>query len=663
MKKNAWLNINEREEVELNRFLLPLIFIVCSLLLEVQQFAIFGFKYSNGGNQLLPFNILFDFGGMLIIAGFIFWAKTKKSMRAIFFTFISLQILLNVANSNIYFIFGDLFTIDYVMLSAEAAAAFDFDFIDFRSIGIYALYLAAIITGVVLLYKYNKLRFYCKKSAVYICGLALLFIIELVGVSMYEYSVRRVSSSESQSVTSESTQWEDFSLKSYAYQQFGYYGFYAKTFYNTICKTVGMTDEEEKEIRTAIEDGQTTQAELDNRLAGDNVILILCESLDTMAIDPVFTPFMYSLMNGDACNFTNFHASNKTNVSENIAIIGNSGKKTTLSSLVKSGSYDYAYTLPKLYEQAHPDAVTTYLHSFTAGFYGRKSYMSNEGFGFNNTYFLHNYETDEKIKFNNWGREEKFVEYFADELVPDVGEDGHFLTTYATVSMHGSWNRTKTNFTDLYEEYDESYESYKEYMLEAWDIDISAFDRRTRRQLRNYKVGTIDFDRAIEKLFSILEEKGHLDDTTVVLYGDHNAYYHNLCYNVKQIEKDDYTNIEAYNIPLVIYNSKLDNGNYDQFCNTYDIFPTICELHGLEYNKSLVKGYNLFSDDIKDSLFVSHMVDKIFNQNCYTQNVVDITVLGEYVTEEEVQRFRQLTEDFYKWQSMIEKVLYFNMAS
>ena len=70
----------------------------------------------------------------------------------------------------------------------------------------------------------------------------------------------------------------------------------------------------------------------------------------------------------------------------------------------------------------------------------------------------------------------------------------------------------------------------------------------------------------------------------------------------------------------------------------------------------------MFSEEIEDSIFVSHMVDKIFNKNCYSQNVVDVTVLGEYVTDAEVQKFRQLTEDFYKWQKMIEKVLYFNMA-
>ena len=44
-----------------------------------------------------------------------------------------------------------------------------------------------------------------------------------------------------------------------------------------------------------------------------------------------------------------------------------------------------------------------------------------------------------------------------------------------------------------------------------------------------------------------LEEKGRDDDTSIVFFADHNAYYSDLCYKVRGTEKTDYENTYNYN--------------------------------------------------------------------------------------------------------------------
>ena len=82
MKNKHKVELHEREEVELNRFILPLFFIVFSIALEIQQFDLLGFSETNNG-QLIPLNFLFNLGAILIIAGVIFWARKTKAMISI----------------------------------------------------------------------------------------------------------------------------------------------------------------------------------------------------------------------------------------------------------------------------------------------------------------------------------------------------------------------------------------------------------------------------------------------------------------------------------------------------------------------------------------------------------------------------------------------------
>lgn len=653
----------KEKAISVNRFILPALFIFFSILLEITNFLYLGFRTSSGSVQLFPSAWLFNIGAILIIAGIMYLVSNKVAMLIIFYIFIFLQVGLNIVNANIYNVFGDVFTLDYIALGGEAAAAIRWEFIDFWSILLYLGIFAVIIATTVLLYKKNKRKIKLKVLANWTLALALVILCESCGVTLFILQREQLQQTQSESVEGNSNYlWDSFQFKIDAYQQFGFYGFYVKNIYNSIKGEETIDEAQKTQLIDYIEAGKTQKEELDCSLQDDNLIVVLCESHETFAYDPINTPNVWALMNGDACYFDSFYGHNKTNVSEGIVLAGNMTKENNLHSLVNKYGYDYAYTLPRLFKQAHGEenVIANYLHSYQGHFYTRDIDYTEKGYGFDGFYTMEDYK-EQSEWFGDWISDYEFVDYFADQIVPKLKEGQRFISTYAIISTHGPYDYENPRFEQNYKLFDENFETYKQWFDENNDTLAIPEDKGEFEQFRRYKVAAMDFDNMIGRLFEELENKGRLEDTTVVLFSDHNCYYSNLGINVKGIEKTDYSNIEANHIPLIIYNSKLKAGRYDMFCNTYDIYPTICELHGLEYNRNLVQGYNIFSDRIKDSFFASHL-GGMFTDKFFSKNIADVVPMEEEYTEEDIQHFKMLAERYYAIQIKLEDIYHYNLA-
>ena len=63
----------------------------------------------------------------------------------------------------------------------------------------------------------------------------------------------------------------------------------------------------------------------------------------------------------------------------------------------------------------------------------------------------------------------------------------------------------------------------------------------------------LDLDVGVNRLVHQLEAKGELDDTAFVFYADHNCYYNQQNYLLKDIPTTEYWNTELYNIPFFIW--------------------------------------------------------------------------------------------------------------
>ena len=131
--------------------------------------------------------------------------------------------------------------------------------------------------------------------------------------------------------------------------------------------------------------------------------------------------------------------------------------------------------------------------------------------------------------------------------------------------------------------------------------------------LLHYMTTALEFDDAIGCMMQDLESKGLLDNTTVVLFGDHDAYYQKVSGSVKDIyayddeelEKSGRNFTDLYKVPLMIYDEKLSeeieekNGErmIDKFTCTSDIVPTLLDLFGIHYYTNMYYGHSVFSNE------------------------------------------------------------------
>ena len=113
--------------------------------------------------------------------------------------------------------------------------------------------------------------------------------------------------------------------------------------------------------------------------------------------------------------------------------------------------------------------------------------------------------------------------------------------------------------------------------------------------------------------------------------------------------------IQTNNIPLIIYNNDIAARTSNVFCNTYDLFPTICDMFGFEYNSSLTQGYSIFRpNDIKKSIHVSFK-HGIFNLDYYTEDLIEIKQLRENPIMS-LDEFKKYAYEFFVKQNKIEFV-------
>jgi len=292
-------------------------------------------------------------------------------------------------------------------------------------------------------------------------------------------------------------------------------------------------------------------------------------------------------------------------------------------------------------------------HNNTGSFYNR--HILNKSLGFDEFYSIEKMKeygvSGEWSDVEDWGGEKNLdsvaVEKMQDVMFPRTSAGEQYMSYFLTFVMHGFYGE-RQSFKDL---------GYYDLLdsVGAYPKGISVDDD----YLRNYAACVMDFDKAVGTMMNRLEENGDLDNTTIVMFADHNAYYSNLCFDVKGTKKDDFSNTKSNQLPCIIYNNELPACVNDTFCNTYDLYPTICDLMGLSYNKSLTQGYSIYSDEIVDSVFVSSLIG-MYVDNIFTSDLEEIVILDETVTQGDVDKFRENLFNYFEKQKIIESIYRYN---
>ncbi len=651
----------------LNKLYITLYFVLGSVVLEFVNFVVldFGFFPQYYFYDLLI--ILFIAMIIFILPHYI----TQYVFATIMLAIQSLLIYANYSLYMIYT--GDLFSFDMFNLLGEAMAAATSGFVYFSIIcQVLLIFLFIGSIGFLILKHCLKDKFKAKNhfsiASIFIfVGMQILTFGACAGFRG-TLSPENYGDKLQDFVFSDSFYMYTDIIKENGYKKFGTYGFYLNMLFNT---NHSQTDTIQHAAIDYFDKGDIySSSQVFGVDKGKNVIVIMMESLEWFALEngdynfPAsqfsneLTPNIYRLITGkyvdaDGQNqtdkqgiiATNFFAKSKTNISESYGILGNFPVGQNLQSILKNGtSQDFGYALPNVLKQN--GYITNYVHSNTIEFYGRDKTHEKLGFdkltGKDSILDENGKQKYTDLDFHHWLCEEDFVMDAMDSIVPKqadektYGQDKQkFYTFYLNVSSHGGYTDNEHNQDQV---------RYKNYIMYgeddcilnddgAWVLDSEKseptytnwyknvlknygtksgeefVENELTNQLVNYMSGVKGLDAAIGKIVAQLEEYGILDDTIMMLYADHYAYYDSLSNRIKNIQSAvDSQHIELNTLPFVLvspglnsmqnvpYTNKGEGYTYmDAFCSAYDIIPTLLDLLGIKFNQRFYLGDSLFS--------------------------------------------------------------------
>lgn len=361
-----------------------------------------------------------------------------------------------------------------------------------------------------------------------------------------------------------------------------------------------------------------------------NVVTILSESLEWFAFmrdDEAYPngfhlgeselrelyPNLYRLYDSSFV-MTNFHSREKTDISENISIMGS----YPLYSYV---NYDYpnnnvAYSLPSILNTLYGVKSMSF-HNNVGTFYNRDKYLTG-ALGFDEFVSAEEMAESGMTDYTAEGGrnlDSEMMETCKARMFPS---DRRFNTYITTLTMHGQYS------------YRENLEKYYE-RLDAHGITPIVEDTEQlpdpRDVFRYYAAAAMEFDAAIGVMLDYLDEQGLADKTMIVLFGDHNSYYQNLSSFVKEIDGtfiDEKNVTELFRVPLMIRVGKGEKQatEVDKFTCTADILPTILDLLGIHYFDSLYYGTSVFASG--ESLLYSRAYDIFMTDKIYFSTLNNI---------------------------------------
>ena len=420
---------------------------------------------------------------------------------------------------------------------------------------------------------------------------------------------------------------------------------------------------------------------------GNNLVMIMVESFDwypltlyydAETINEIYPNITKFMQNGIVLN--NFYAREKTDTSENNALLGSNPTGKYVNYDFENNKYPYS--LVNMFKNKYPDVVANAFHQNTGSFYNRKVLFESYGFD----YF---YDIDDMADFgvtNEWnedsfkGERTKDSETMLHMVETMFPTDQQFLTYWLTFSMHGYYVERENfrNFVYVDQfgtEYQNGYYGY----LDAKGVFPESKEKKAN-YLRTYAAAIKDFDEALGIMMDYLEENNLLENTTIVMYADHNTYYNNLSKYGKGI--DETYNSELYRIPAIIYDQKLydtykeyageeamqvvygtdNNEDYkcltvSKFTNTIDLIPTVFDIFGIKGYHDLYPGTSIFVEDVESIIYSRaygiFVTDKLI---CYSAN--DLLYTCEGFTEEDRQDFIERAEEYLRIKEITDLVFY-----
>lgn len=330
-------------------------------------------------------------------------------------------------------------------------------------------------------------------------------------------------------------------------------------------------DETIKEMHEYFKEQEATNKnEYTGMFEGKNLIVLVAESFSSLAIREDLTPNLYKLYK-EGFQFDNFY----TPV---FPVSTADGEYITDTSLIpKEGVWSFKeivgnympYSYANVFEKLGYSSNA--YHNHTATYYNRDKYIETMGY---NSYLAVGTGLEERMNTSRWPNSDyEMINVTTDDYI----NNDKFLAYYMTVSGH--LNYTKTGNAMVYRN---------------WDLvkDLPYSDKA-----KSYLAANIELDKAVGELINKLNDAGKLEDTVIVISGDHYPYGLTLdeINELSTYERDD--TFEKYNMPFLIWSGSMKEPiKVEKIGSSLDILPTVLNLFGIEYDSRLLIGKDILSD-------------------------------------------------------------------
>lgn len=440
------------------------------------------------------------------------------------------------------------------------------------------------------------------------------------------------------------TQWN----REYVVAKFGVYAYQINDIIQSIGPQVTSAFGYDRARKNFLEYFENREEEGTNEYTGiyegKNVLVIHAESLQNFVIGLKFngkevTPNLNKLVK-QGLYFSNYYSQVSVGTSSDAELTFNTSLMPTHSGSAFGNYSDRTYIgMPSLFKEK--GYYTFSMHGNTADFWNRR--IMHENLGYERFYSKTDFEVTEENTIGLGISDKEFFKQAIPKLV-DIQKQGNpYYGLLITLTNH-----TPFSSTDQYGPFDVS---LKENIInENGETELVTYPYMEGTKLGNYFKSVHYADAALGEFISNLDKNGLLENTVIVLYGDHDArlpeedYVRLLNYDKKTNgikDKDDptYVEFDSYQyelyrkVPFLIWTK--DNQQQKEITTVmgmYDAMPTLGNMFGISNPYHL--GHDIFS--VKDDNIVvfpngNWVTNKVYynaQKNAYLP-LSETTIIGE----------------------------------
>ena len=312
---------------------------------------------------------------------------------------------------------------------------------------------------------------------------------------------------------------------------------------------------------------------------GKNLVFILGESFDDLAVSESLTPNIYKLQN-QGITFTNHFTPVFPRTTCDTEIILNTGLIPSITegpTCYMFNENSYHTSLANLFNDK--GYQTRAFHSNEESFYTRD--VLYEGLGYNH------FSGRESLSLSL--TDKRYDHIFAKAVTETYTSDEKpFFSFLLTLSGHSPYTQdnlaVKKHIDDVNDYYGDQ-------------LPVS---------IKNYIASQMEFDLFVGEIVSDLEEKGVLKDTVIMLMNDHYPY------TVNQADYEMVTGkVEEHDKQrgsLIIWSEDITPRRISRVSSSFDILPTIATLFNLDINYQNYVGNDIFDTSTQEYVFFKDYV-------------------------------------------------------